>query len=295
MAAVNAEATERYLEHRDLLMGIAYRMLGRTVDAEDVIQDTWLRWMNVQQDQVDNPRAFLVRIATRLALDRLRRIKARREAYVGEWLPEPLLTVPDAYERVELVESISMAMLVVMETLSPLERAVFVLNEAFGIPYPELSIILGRSAVAVRQIGHRARRRVEERRPRFNRDTATRKLLTDRFLAAAANGDVQALLEVLAPGVTLVADGGGMVSAPLRPVSGVDKVSRFLLAVQARQSFPASAFQLVTVNGGPGIVITTPDTAPVVLIFDVHDGAIQTIYLVSNPSKLAGLRMPPAL
>lgn len=294
MASTNAAATATYLEHRDLLMGIAYRLLGRAADAEDVVQDAWLRWSKVKQDEVENPRAFLVRVTSRLALDRLRRIKARREAYVGEWLPEPLLTSPDASERVELVESVSMAMLVVMETLSPLERAVFVLNEAFAIPYDELAEILGRSSAAIRQIAHRARRHVEERRPRFDRDAATRRLVTERFLAAAANGDVKALLEVLAPGVTLVADGGGLVRAPLRPVVGVEKVTRFLLAIQAREAFPATTFHLVTLNGGPGVLIDVPDNPPAVIIFDVGDAAIQTIYLLSNPSKLAGLRMPPA-
>ncbi len=294
MASANAEPTSAYLEHRDLLIGIAYRLLGRVADAEDVVQDAWLRWTKVRQDEVENPRAFLVRITSNLALDRLRRIKARRETYVGEWLPEPLLTAPDAAERVELVESISVAMLVVMETLSPLERAVFVLNEAFGISYPELADILGRSQAAIRQIAHRARRHVEERRPRFDRDAATRGLVTERFLAAATSGDVKSLLQVLAPDVTLVADGGGLVRAPLRPVSGVDKVVRFLVAVQARESFPAETFQLITVNGGPGIVVGAPDSVPSILILDVGDGVVQTIYLVSNPNKLTGLHAQPA-
>lgn len=295
MTSVSTDASTAYLEHRDLLMGIAYRLLGRVADAEDVVQDAWLRWRTVRQDEVENPRAFLVRVTTRLALDRLRRIKARHEAYVGDWLPEPLLTTADAADRVELAESVSMAMLVVMETLSPLERAVFVLSEAFGISYAELAEILGRKEAAIRQVAHRARRHVEERRPRYDRDPAARRLVTERFLAAAANGDVQALLTVLAPGVTLVADGGGLVRAPLRPIVGAEKVLRFLVAVQAREAFPPDVFHLVTLNGGPAIVVDQHGAAPAVVILDAADGVAQTVYLVNNPEKLAGLRLRPAL
>jgi RNA polymerase sigma-70 factor (ECF subfamily) len=295
MTSETMEATATYLEYRDLLFGIAYRLLGRAADAEDVVQEAWLRWTAVRQDEIENPRAFLVRITTNLALDRLRRTKARHEAYTGTWLPEPLLTAPDASERLELAESISMAMLVVLETLSPLERAVFILHEAFDLSFAELADILGRSQAAVRQIAHRARQHVHERRPRFDRDPETRERVTERFLAAASNGDLQGLLEVLAPDVTLVADGGGQVRAPLRPVYGADKVSRFLVAVQARPEFSASALHVTAINGGPGLVIETPGAPPSVVLLDVRDGAVGIIYLLANPGKLAGLHRRPAV
>src|SRR5215218_7624451 len=195
-------------EHRNLLIAVAYRILGRVTDAEDVVQDAWLRWVNARPSEVANPSAFLVRVTTRLAIDRLRRAKARRESYVGPWLPEPLITDRDLAEDVELAESISMAMLIVLETLSPLERAVFVLREAFGMPYSEISEILGRSEPAVRQLARRARDHVRERSPRFDADQATRRQVTERFLEAAVGGDLDALMEILAPGVTLVGDGG---------------------------------------------------------------------------------------
>jgi RNA polymerase sigma-70 factor (ECF subfamily) len=290
---VRMDATAAYLEHRNLLMGIAYRILGRVADAEDVVQEAWLRWSAVKQEEVDNPRAFLIHIATNLALDRLRRIKAQHEAYVGEWLPEPILTDPDPANRVELAESVSMAMLVVLETLSPLERVVFVLNEAFGISYAELAEILGRSAAAVRQIAHRARQHVEERRARFDQDADRRREVAERFLAAAASGELKPLVAALAPDVTLVADGGGLVRAPLRPVVGAEKVARFLVAAQARQPLPAAAFHLATINGGPGIVIEAPGVSPSVVLLDSRDGAIATIYLLANPQKLSGLSVRP--
>ncbi len=287
------DATAPYLEHRDLLMGIAYRILGRVADAEDVVQETWLRWSTVKQEEVDKPRAFLIRIATNLALDRLRRIKAQHEAYVGEWLPEPILTDPDPANRVELAESVSVAMLVVLESLSPLERVVFVLNEAFGIAYTELAEILGRSPAAIRQIAHRARQHVEERRTRFDQDAERRREVTERFLAAAASGELELLIAALAPDVTLVADGGGLVRAPLRPVVGIERVARFLAAVQARQPLPAEAFRLATINGGPGIVIEAPGVPPSAVLLESRGGAIATIYFLANPQKLKGLSVPP--
>lgn len=295
MTTANVDATASYLEYRDLLMGIAYRLLGRLADAEDVVQEAWLRWSVVEHEQVENPRAFLVRVTSRLALDRLRRIKARREAYVGEWLPEPVLTAdaPDPSEHVELTESVSLAMLVVLETLSPLERAVFVLNEAFAVSHAELAQILGRSEVAVRQVASRARRHVEERRPRYDRDPATRRLVTERFLAAAANGDVMGLLAVLAPGVTLITDGGGVVRAALRPIYGVERVLRFLAAIQAREGFTPQDFLPLSVNGAAGVLVDQAGGYKAVVAWESRDGLVERIYLVSNPHKLAGLQLEP--
>src|SRR5215216_5615468 len=182
-------------------MAVAYRILGRVTDAEDAVQDAWLRWVNTRPSKVVDPRAFLVRVSARLAIDRLRRVKARRESYVGPWLPEPLLTGRDVAEDAEMAESVSMAMLVVLETLSPLERAVFVLREAFAMPYAEIADVLGRKEQAVRQLGRRARDHVQERRSRFDADQSEQRRVTERFLEAASNGDLEALMEVLSPGV----------------------------------------------------------------------------------------------
>jgi RNA polymerase sigma factor (sigma-70 family) len=300
--ADESDATHVFDEHRELLMGVAYRVLGRVSDAEDVVQEAWLRWAKVDPAEVTDPRSFLVRVTTRLAIDRLRRVKARRESYVGPWLPEPLITSRDVAEDVALAESVSMAMLVVLETLSPLERAVFVLREAFGMPYAEIAEILGRSDVAVRQLARRARDHVRERAHRFETDQATRQRVTERFLTASTSGDLNALMEVLSPGVTLVGDGGGHVLAPPRPIRGAEKVARFLVAIQRPEHVarffgttvtvvaPHLRTHIVQVNGGPGIVVTYECTPVTTIILDVSDSEVQTIHLVANPEKLLGLR-----
>jgi len=290
-------------EHRDLLISIAYRVLGSVTDAEDAVQEAWLRWSKVDPVEVSNPRAFLVRVTTRLAIDRLRRAKARRESYVGPWLPEPILTGRDVAEDVALAESVSMAMLVVLETLSPLERAVFVLREAFGMPYAEIGEVIGRNEEAVRQLARRARDHVQERRVRYDADETEQRRVTERFLEAASGGDLEALMGVLAPGVTLVADGGGRALAPRRPVRGAEKVARFLLAVATEERMarflrsvgnePVAAdlrVHVAPVNGGPGVVITSQGRPITVLVLDVSDSSVQTIHLVANPEKLAGVR-----
>lgn len=300
--ADESEATRIFDEHRELLMGVAYRVLGRVSDAEDVVQEAWLRWAKVDPAEVADPRAFLVRVTTRLAIDRLRRVKARRESYIGPWLPEPLITDRDVAEDVALAESVSMAMLVVLETLSPLERAVFALREAFAMLYSEIAEILGRSEVAVRQLARRARDHVRERSHRFETDQGTRQRVIERFLAATTSGDLNALMEVLAPGVTLVGDGGGRALAPLRPIRGADKVARFLVAIQrpehlarffgttATEAAPHLGVRIAHVNGGPGIVVTYKDTPVTTIVLDVTDGVVQTIHLVANPEKLIGVR-----
>lgn len=295
-------ATRVFEEHRELLIAVAYRVLGRVSDAEDVVQEAWLRWAKVDPAEVADPRAFLMRVTTRLAIDRLRRVKARRESYIGPWLPEPLMTDRDVAEDVALAESVSMAMLVVLETLSPLERAVFVLREAFAMPYAEIAEILGRSEVAVRQLARRARDHVRERGHRFETDLATRQRVTERFLAATTSGDLDALMEVLAPGVILVGDGGGRALAPRRPIRGADKVAQFLVAIQrpehvarffgttATEVAPDLRVRIAQVNGGPGIVITYKDTPVTTIVLDLTDGVVQIIHLVANPEKLIGVR-----
>jgi len=289
-------------EHRGLLISVAYRVLGSVTDAEDAVQEAWLRWSKADPAEVFNPRAFLVRVTTRLAMDRLRRAKARRESYVGSWLPEPILTGRDVAEDVALAESVSMAMLVVLETLSPLERAVFVLREAFGMPYAEIADVLGRKEEAVRQLGRRARDHVQERRSRFDADQTEQRQVTERFLEATSTGNLEALMAVLSPGVTLVADGGGKALAPRRPVHGAEKVARFLLAVATEErtarflesigSEPSKEVRAhpTEVNGGPGIVVTSEGEPVSALVLDVSDGMVRTIRLVANPEKLAGVR-----
>ena len=289
-------------EHRGVLVSVAYRILGSVSDAEDAVQEAWLRWSNVDHSEVDDPRAFLVRVTTRLAIDRLRRAKARRESYVGPWLPEPILTRQDPAEDAAMAESVSMAMLVVLETLSPLERAVFVLREAFGMPHAEIAEVLGRKEEAVRQLARRAREHVRERRTRFDADQVEQRRVTERFLEATSTGDLEGLMAVLSPGVTLVADGGGRVLAPRRPVHGAEKVARFLLAVATEErtakflesvgSEPSGEVRvhLAQVNGEPGVVITAGGEPISALILDVSEGVAQTIHLVANPEKLAGVR-----
>jgi RNA polymerase sigma-70 factor, ECF subfamily len=289
-------------EHRGLLVSVAYRVLGSVTDAEDAVQEAWLRWSNVDHSRVTDSRAFLVRVTTRLAIDRLRRAKARRESYVGPWLPEPVLTRQDPAEDAAMAESVSMAMLVVLETLSPLERAVFVLREAFGMPHAEIADVLGRREDAVRQLARRAREHVRERRSRFDADRGEQRRVTERFLEAATGGDLEGLMAVLSPGVELVADGGGRALAPRRPVHGAEKVARFLVAIVGEE--PTARFlesvgmgssgevrvRMAPVNGETGVVITVGGEPISALVLDVYDGMVRTIRLVANPEKLAGVR-----
>ncbi|MBF6049777.1 RNA polymerase sigma-70 factor [Streptomyces sp. NRRL B-1677] len=292
MTACDA-ALEAFEEHRSVLTGVAYRMLGRVTDAEDVVQETWLRCSGADRGDVRDPRGYLVRVATRLAVDRLRQVQARREAYVGPWLPEPIATdygpaVPDTAERAVLADSVSLAVLVVLESLSPLERAVFVLREAFGFPFGEIAVTLDRSEASVRQLASRARRHVDERRPRFTVDPAEQRDLTEKFLAAATGGSIENLLELLAPDVRLVGDSGGKAKAPLRVIETADKVGRFLYAV-AHQPRPEAEVRFLEINGRPGALVLSggrPDTA---FTLDVADGRIVAVYLVRNPDKLGGL------
>ncbi|WP_043668377.1 RNA polymerase sigma-70 factor [Streptomyces xylophagus] len=285
--------TDVFEEHRPVLMGVAYRMLGRVADAEDVVQEAWLRWSGADRAEVREPRAYLVRVTTRLAIDRLRQVKARGEAYVGPWLPEPYVTdfgdtVPDTAERAVLADSVSLAVLVVLESLSPLERAVFVLREAFGYPYADIAAMLDRGEPAVRQLAGRARKHVDERRPRYEVDPAQRRDLTERFLAAAAEGDLAGLMAMLAPDVRLVGDSGGKSKAPLRILESADNVGRFLVAV-AGKGIPEMSFRFLELNGGPAVLILSGDKPDSVFQVDVSDGRIRSVYIVRNPDKLRSL------
>ncbi|MGW1165644.1 RNA polymerase sigma-70 factor [Streptomyces sp. NPDC001153] len=286
-------ATDVFEEHRPLLMGVAYRMLGRVADAEDVVQDAWLRWSRADHAEIREPRAYLVRITTRLAIDRLRQVRTRGEAYVGPWLPEPYLTefgdtAPDAAEHAVLADSVSLALLVVLESLSPLERAVFVLREAFGYPYAEIAALLDRGEAAVRQLAGRARRHVDERRPRYDVDPGRRRELTERFLAAAADGDLDGLMSLLAPDVRLVGDSGGKAKAPLRVLHTADKVGRFLVAV-AQQSAAALSHRFLEANGGPALLVLSDGKPESLVQVDVAEGRVTAVYIVRNPDKLRHL------
>ena len=286
-----------FATHRSRLVGVAYRLLGSVGDAEDVVQEAWLRWARVDTATVADPEAFLVRVVSRLAIDRLRRIAARRETYVGPWLPEPVLTSrnssanrDDPAAEAERAASVSLAMLVVLETLSPLERTVFVLHEAFGYSAAEIAEIIERSPAAVRQLAHRAREHVAARRPRFPADPAVRRAVTERFVRASVEGDLAALLELLAPEATLWADGGGKAKAPLRPIHGADKIARFFAAVGTEALAPGSSIEILEVNEGPAAVLVGPEGVVAVLQLDLgDDGRVADVRFLGNPDNMSGL------
>ncbi|WBB77198.1 RNA polymerase sigma-70 factor [Micromonospora sp. WMMD1128] len=280
-------ATEDFLTHRNLLFTVAYELLGSAADAEDVLQETWLRWAGVDLDQVRDHRAYLVRITTRQALTRLRTLGRRKESYVGSWLPEPLLTAPDVADDVALAESVSMAMLLVLETLAPTERAVFVLREVFDVGYDEIADTVEKSPATVRQIAHRARAHVAARRPRRTVSPAETRDALDAFRRAVETGDLRSLLAVLAADVVLVGDGGGIRQAIPRPVTGADKVARLVTGGWSRVAAVAS-MEPTEVNGCPALVVRFDgelDTVMAVRLDD--DGRITGLYAVRNPEKLS--------
>jgi RNA polymerase sigma-70 factor (ECF subfamily) len=277
---------DAFTRHRRLLFTVAYEMLGSASDAEDVVQETWLRWSNVDQTVVRDHRAYLVRITTRQALNRLRTLARRREEYVGEWLPEPLATGPDVAADVELAEHVSIAMLTVLETLAPAERAVFVLREVFDVGYDEIARAVEKSPAAVRQIAHRAREHVAARSPRVQVSAAEQQAAVDRFLAAVRSGDLQGLLDVLAPDVVLVADGGGLVAAVRRPVVGAERTASLLAGVGRLAELTVSP---AWINGAPGVRIDIGGQLDTAVSLTVEHGRITRIYAVRNPHKLGHL------
>ncbi|MFG3495812.1 RNA polymerase sigma-70 factor [Streptomyces sp. NPDC047928] len=279
-------ATETFVAHRNLLFTVAYEMLGSAADAEDVLQETWLRWVDVDLGQVRDQRAYLVRITTRQSLNRLRTMKRRREAYVGSWLPEPLLTAPDVAEDVELAESVSMALMLVLETLTPTERAVFVLREVFDVGYDEIAAAVDKSPDAVRQIAHRARRHVDARRPRQAVSSRATRAALEAFRRAMETGDPQGLLDVLAPDVVLVGDGGGVKQAALRPVTGADKVVRMFTGGMRKVDGTITA-EATTVNGNPALLVRLDGEIDGILAIRAEDARITGIYYVRNPEKLS--------
>jgi RNA polymerase sigma-70 factor (TIGR02957 family) len=287
-------ATAAFLAHRNLLFTVAYEMLGSAADAEDVLQETWLRWARVDLYTVRDQRAYLVQITTRQALARLRTLGRRKESYVGPWLPEPLLTAPDVAEDVALADSVSMAMLLVLETLMPTERAVFVLREVFDLAYDEIAKAVDKSPAAVRQIAHRARAHVAARRPREVVSPAETRDALEAFQRAAETGDLQRLLDILAPDVVFLGDGGGVKQAVLRPIVGADSVARLLAAGLGRIAATAS-LQPAQVNGCPALILRRGGEIDTVIAVRIDDGLITGLYAVRNPEKLSHMQRETAL
>lgn len=277
-----------FAERRSRLLGIAYRMLGSLADAEDAVQDTWSRWQRAGLDTVDNVDGYLTRAVTNTALNRLRAAQAERAIYDGPWLPEPVVTEPGPEEHAELVDALSMAMLVVLETLSPLERAAFVLHDVFGYAHDEVAAILDRSPAAVRQLVHRAREHVQARRPRFGDDAADQQRATEAFLAACRGGRLEPLLELLAPDVALWTDGGGKVAAARRPIHGADAVARFVHRIVG-QAPPRMEVAVVQLNGRPGFIASVDGIPIVAGQVETDGGLVRELRLVANPDKLRSL------
>ncbi|WP_306317714.1 MULTISPECIES: RNA polymerase sigma-70 factor [unclassified Streptomyces] len=282
-----AAPSDPFLTHRSLLFTVAYEMLGSAADAEDVLQESWLRWAEADRTEVRDPRAYLVRIVTRQSLNRLRTLSRRREDYVGQWLPEPLLTSPDVADDVELAESVSIALLTVLETLGPTERAVFVLREVFDVPYGEIAEAVGKTPATVRQIARRSRDHVAARQPRVTVTRTEQQTVVDRFLSALRTGDLQALMEVMSPDVVMIADGGGHVAAALVPLHGVDLVANLLAGARTRVTELAAT--PVWFNAAPAARLEfdgEPSAVSVVVSDAGSDARITHIYVVRNPVKL---------
>ncbi|MGV9819752.1 RNA polymerase sigma factor SigJ [Nocardia xishanensis] len=299
---MDEQPTRVFAEHRELLFSIVYNMLGTVTDTEDVLQDTWLAWVSRNRSdlgEITSPRAYLVRIAVNTALSRRESIVRRRETYVGPWLPEPLVAdtpeIRDSADAAEIAlrgESVSLAVLVILETLTPLERAVFVLHEVFGYPHAEIGAILDRETPAIRQLAHRARDHVRAKRPRYQADPRTQRAVTERFLAAQLSGDVTGLLEMLAPDVTFLSDAGGRVRAALRPIHGADKVARLLTSPMVIASVPDMSVRFGWTNGEPSVIVYSGGELQAVVALDVEadTGKVSCVYAMRNPEKLRHLR-----
>jgi RNA polymerase sigma-70 factor (TIGR02957 family) len=283
-------AADVFTDNRPLLFSVAYRLTGSVADAEDVVQEAWLRWQRTDAEQVRAPKAYLVKTVTNLALTEVQSARARRETYVGPWLPEPMLTSPDTAEEVEMAESVSFAMLVVLESLSPLERAVFVLGDVFGYGQAEIADMIEREPAAVRQLAHRAREHVQARRPRYATDPETQADVVARFRDACAGGDMAEMMRLLAPDVTVWSDGGGKVTAARRPVAGADNVARWLLGVLAKPVTQGVAMEVTKINGEPALLATANGEVVGSVSFELDGDRIIGLRMMLNPDKLGGLR-----
>jgi RNA polymerase sigma-70 factor, ECF subfamily len=289
------EHAERFTLLRPLLFTIAYEILGSATESDDVLQDSYLRWAQVDLATVRDTKSYLAQLVTRQALNTLRASARRREDYVGPWLPEPLLLEErDPSADVVLAESVSMAMLVLLETLTPDERAVFVLREVFGFDYDEIAGAVGKSVATVRQVAHRAREHVQARRKRFEPvDAATTAQITEQFMAAAATGDMEGLLSMLAPDATWTADSGGKATAARRPVVGAEKVAAVMIRLfRTARRMPEIRIETVNCNNAPAVVVYSGDHLEGVFLVEIIDGKITNFYAMRNPEKLAAIAVP---
>ncbi len=279
---------EQFERHRSLFFAIAYRMLGSVADAEDMVQETFLRWQQVSQARVTSPKNYLVSIVTRLCIDRLRSARVQREQYIGTWLPEPIVTAAtsDPAAGVELADSLSTAFLVLLESLSPTERAVFLLREVFEYEYAEIGQIVNKPPANCRQIFRRARQHLANRRSHFDVTPHQQEQITEKFIQAWNRGDLQGLLTLLAEDMTLYSDGGGKVTAAVKPLQKAAKVARFLIAIRRSKKALAFVSQLSEINHQPGIINYVNGSPHSILTFEIVDGLIQSIYIVVNPEKL---------
>lgn len=282
------QAAETFQGLRSRLVGVAYGLLGSVSEAEDVIQEAWIRLQRQDLDAIEDLTGWLVTTTSRIALDVLRSARTRRETYVGPWLPEPVETAPDPADSVSLADSLSWAMLVVLETLTPAERAAFVLHDVFGLSFTEVGAALGRNPAACRKLASRAREHVEARKPRFDVDPDMHRDVVVAFGEATKSGDVAGLLRVLDPDAVLTSDGGGIVKAALQPIVGADKIARFLAGVSVQE--PQSEMRVTVVNGNPALLTIDGGQVSSVLTFGITDGRITTIDAIRNPNKFHGLR-----
>ncbi len=284
--------TETFSQQQPLLFSIAYRMLGSVAEAEDIVQETFLRWQQTEGEDVRSPKSYLSTITTRLCIDQLRSARAQREEYIGPWLPEPLTAehIPPMDDRLALADSLSMAFLLLLETLTPIERAVFLLREVFDYDYSEIASITEKSEVNCRQIARRARQHVNERKPRFDAASEEATRMLERFLHAATTGDMDGLLSLLADDATLWSDGGGKAGSAVNPIHGADKITRFFLGL-LKKAPPGFAVRLASINEQPGVITYVNGRPQSVGAFDVVDGKIHAVRVVVNPDKLR--RVPP--
>ena len=289
---MNPTGLDTFNSYRPLLFSIAYRMLGSATDAEDIVQEAYLRWERASEDEVRSPKSYLSTIVTRLSIDHLRKEKARREVYVGPWLPEPLMTSynPDLTRTVELAESLSMAFLLLLETLGPVERAVFLLREVFDYEYSEIAEIVGKSETNCRQVVRRAQQHLRERRPRFPVSREHQEKMIQSFILATTEGDMQGLVNLLTDDITFVSDGGGKAQAALKPIYGVDKVVRFIFGIVAKlRATPNVSISVSEINGQLGIVTYVDNQATATLTFTYAGDRISAIQTVVNPDKLRSI------
>jgi RNA polymerase sigma-70 factor, ECF subfamily len=287
---LDSESADVFDEHRAYLFGVAYRMLASAADAEDIVQEAYLRWSAQPRDDVVSPRGFLTTVVVRLCLDEVRSARSRRETYVGPWLPEPLLVDErDASWAAELADSLSLAFLVMLEELAPVERAAFLLHDVFDYGYPEIAEMLDRQEPACRQLVSRARQRVGDRRHRFDVDREQGQQLAERFVVACSTGDLGALMGMLSDDVVVWTDGGGVVRAARRPIYGADKSARFLVAVATTVPDGAEVRNVV-INGQPGVLIIAADVVVNAVALDIIGGRIAGVRVMSNPAKLTRLR-----